>query len=69
MANTPPIDGGLDNWVPPSGGAWSAQKEAALLSTDAVDSPDTVNPPESLKRFVGKSGKPKGPFGLQSNDC
>lgn len=61
--------GGLDNWVPSSGGGHDAKKEAALLSTDAVDSPETVNPPESLKRFVGSNGMPKGPFGNKSNEC
>lgn len=61
--------GGLDNWDPGAGTGADASKQAKLLSTEATDASDTMSGDNPLKRFVGKSSKPQGPFGVQGNDC
>jgi len=68
MANSPGINGGLDNWNPGAGGMDSPSKRAALLSTEAKDNPDTFGATNELKRFQGKSTKPKAPFGTQGQE-
>lgn len=67
MANSPSINGGLDNWNPGPGGAFDPKKAAALMSTEAHDNPDSINATNKLERFDKStgSGKPKGPFGTQ----
>lgn len=62
----PGINGGLDNWDPGAGGSETENK--ALLNTEAKDNPDSINATNELKRFEGKSKKPKGPFGLQGQE-
>lgn len=68
MANTPGINGGLDDWNPGPGGAANAGKMAALMNTEAKDNPDSINATNELKRFQGKAKTPSGPFGTQGQE-
>ncbi len=40
----------------------------ALFSTEAKDQPDNMSATNEQKAFLGKSGKPKGPFGVQGRE-
>lgn len=66
MANSPGMNGGLDDWDPGPGGKASDSK--ALLNTEAKDNPDSFNATNKLERFNGKPTKPKGPFGTQGQE-
>jgi hypothetical protein len=39
-----------------------------LFATDAKDQADNISATNEQKAFVGKGGKPKGPFGLQGKE-
>lgn len=60
--------GNVDNWDPGAGGNDNEAKKSKLFSTEASDAKDTMTGDNPLKRFVGKSGKPKGPFGANGRD-
>lgn len=58
----------IANWDPGSGGSDAPAKMAKLMSTEASDGPETMNGTNKLERFVGKSKKPGGPFGVQGQE-
>lgn len=60
--------GKLANWNPGPGSTKPMDGVSKLMSTDARDNPDAHNGTNELKEFVGKSGRPKGPFGLQGKE-
>lgn len=64
MANIPSYGSGTANWTPsvPKKSSDAAEK---LMSTEASDAKDTMTGTNELKGFVGGSGKPEGPFGVQ----
>lgn len=55
----------IANWNPGAGGVDSDAKKVKLFSTEAQDDPATMNATNEQKRWVGKGGKPKGPFGIR----
>lgn len=52
------------NWTP-AGGSKESKGTTKLMGTEARDAKDTMNGSNELKEFVGKSGKPSGPFGTR----
>lgn len=44
------------------------RSKEALFSTQAKDQPDNITGTNEQKAFIGKSGKPKGPFGVQGRE-
>lgn len=59
--------GSVSNWDPGQGATTRSNNDPAM-STEAKDHKDTCNATNELKQFVGKSGKPKGPFGVQGRE-
>jgi hypothetical protein len=43
----------------------SSEKAEELMSTTAQDAKDTMTGTNELKQWVGGSGKPPGPYGVQ----
>lgn len=64
MSNLPGYGSGVANWSP-SVPKKSSEKAESLMSTDAKDASDTMTGTNELKNFVGGSGKPEGPYGVQ----
>ena len=64
MSNLPGYGTSVSNWSPsiPSKASEKAEK---LMSTEASDGKDTMTGTNELKNFVGGSGKPEGPYGVQ----
>jgi hypothetical protein len=64
MANIPSYGAGVSDWTPstPKKSADSADK---LMSTEASDAKDTMTGTNELKPWVGGSGKPAAPYGVQ----
>lgn len=61
MAN---MAGSMKNWNPGAGKGANEAAKNKLLSTEAREA-KYVQDTNELKDYVGKSGKPKGPFGTQ----
>jgi hypothetical protein len=64
MSDIPGYKSGVSNWVPsvPKKGTERAEQ---LMSTEAQDAKDTMTGTNELKAWVGGSGKPDGPYGVQ----
>ena len=64
MANLPNYGTGVADWSPsvPSKGTERAED---LMSTEAKDAKDTMTGINELKQWVGGSGKPPAPYGVQ----
>jgi hypothetical protein len=64
MADLPGYRTGVSNWTPsvPKKGAERAE---GLMAVEARDAKDTMNADNELKAWVGGSGKPDGPYGVQ----
>jgi hypothetical protein len=65
MDNNIPRNKDIANWNPGNGGVDSDSKKAKLFSTEAHDSPEVMTATNDLKRAVGSSKKPSGPFGIR----
>lgn len=63
-----PKPGSMKNWDAGQGGGSNEAKKAKLFSTEASDAKDTMTGTNEQKEFVGKSGTPKGPFGLKGKE-
>ena len=46
----------------------SQEKAEQLMSTEASDAKDTLTATNVLKQWIGKSGKPPGPYGVQGRE-
>jgi hypothetical protein len=46
----------------------SQEKAEQLMSTEASDAKDTLAGTNALKAWVGKSGKPPTPYGVQGRE-
>jgi hypothetical protein len=46
----------------------SQEKAEQLMSTEASDNKDSFNATNVLKQWIGKSGKPSGPYGVQGRE-
>jgi hypothetical protein len=59
-----PTYGSVGDWSPttPKKGAERAE---ALMATEAQDGKDVFNATNELKQWVGGSGKPPAPYGVQ----
>jgi hypothetical protein len=64
MSNLPSYGTGVANWAP-STPKKSSEKADQLMSTEATDAKDTMTGTNELKGWVGGSGKPEGPYGVQ----
>jgi hypothetical protein len=64
MSNLPSYGSGVANWTPSTPKS-STEKAEKLMSTEASDGKDTMTGTNELKNFVGGSGKPEGPYGVQ----
>ena len=64
MSNLPSYGSGVANWAP-STPKKSGEKADQLMSTEASDAKDTMTGTNELKNWVGGSGKPEGPYGVQ----
>ena len=53
------------DWNPGPGKKRSEGKADELMSTEASDAKDTMSGTNELKQWVGGSGKPPGPYGVQ----
>ena len=64
MGSLPGYGTSVSNWTPstPKSSSDAAEK---LMSTEASDAKDTMTGTNELKNFVGGSGKPDGPYGVQ----
>jgi hypothetical protein len=64
MSEIPGYKSGVASWSPstPKKGADRAEQ---LMSTEASDAKDTMTGTNELKQWVGGSGKPEGPYGVQ----
>lgn len=54
----------VSNWEPKTPTATNM----SLMSPNAKDNKDSLTPESPLIQAVGKSGKPKGPFGKQGRE-
>lgn len=54
----------VSNWTPKT----PTKRNESLLSDNAKDNKDSLTPTNELKQAVGRSGKPKGPFGKQGRE-
>jgi hypothetical protein len=61
-----PSKSGLSKWDP--GAGKSKSDNSKLFTTTAKDAPDTMDGTNELKPFVGKSGKPPAPYGIQGRE-
>jgi hypothetical protein len=61
-----PSKDGLANWNPGAGKPKSDNNK--LFNTEAKDAPETTDATNELKPFIGKSGKPPGPFGIKGRE-
>lgn len=61
--NLPKFGQGVSDWNPGPGPSASDATKNKLMSTEAMDAPDTISATNDLKEFKGKSGVPSGPFG------
>ena len=63
MSNLPSYGSRVSNWTP------SAPKKSSdsdkLMSTEASDGKDTMTGSNELRQWVGGSGKPEAPYGVQ----
>jgi len=64
MASIPAYGTGVSNWTP-STPKKSSDKADSLMSTEASDAKDTMTGTNELKGWVGGSGKPDAPYGVQ----
>ena len=64
MAN---MTGSMKNWNPGAGKGKNEAKANALTNTEAREA-SYVKDTNELKDFVGKSSKPKGPFGIRGKE-
>jgi hypothetical protein len=64
MADIPSYGEGVSDWTPstPKKGSERAEK---LMSVEAQDAKDTMTGTNELKQWVGGSGKPPAPYGVQ----
>lgn len=46
----------------------SQEKAEKLMSTEASDAKDTLTGTNILKQWIGKSGKPSSPYGVQGRE-
>jgi hypothetical protein len=64
MSNLPGYGTSVSNWSP-STPKKSSDKADSLMSTEASDAKDTMTGTNELKQWVGGSGKPDAPYGVQ----
>ena len=64
MSNLPSYGSGVSNWTP-STPKKSSDSSDKLMSTEASDGKDTMTGSNELRQWVGGSGKPEAPYGVQ----
>lgn len=65
MANVPSYGKSVSDWNPGPGPKKSDARVDQLMSTEASDAKDTVTGTNELKQWIGGSGKPSAPYGVQ----
>lgn len=68
MANIPSFGTSVSGWDPGAGMAASDKRVNQLMSTEAMDAPDTISATNKLEAFRGKSGTPPAPYGIKGTD-
>lgn len=58
----------VGSWNPGPGKGPDAAAKAKLFSTTASDHKDSISGTNEQKPFLGKSGKPPGPFGVKGRE-